>query len=636
MAQMIPDRLPDRASKGEGRVFDILKRLPDDCIVYYEPTIRNRYPDFIVIMPSVGVMVIEVKGWYVKEILHIDNQNIKIKRDDQPEPETQMHPARQVREYMFSLMDTCKNSRFGSPLLRKSGEYEGKFCFPFNSMVVLSNAERHDLLHSPLGDITQFFGKNTITRDELMELYDKDWNESQWAGWLKSLVSMTWNTCMTPEQIDALRAIIHPEAVLTPPNYVSSSSDCPTLKVLDLAQEREARRIGAGHRLLWGVAGSGKTVMLIGRAKMLAQENPNAQILVTCFNIVLAAYLESVFADYPNITAMHFHRIARTRWEVKQEKDETPEMFGEKILKKIETESNPALAKYDMILVDEAQDFDPSWFKCILELLADRYDGDLVIVGDGLQGIYKTRKVSWKSIGIRAQGRTKYFEVNYRNSKEIIQLASSFSSFSKPSEADNDSGVEDVVLNAEKSTRAAGLKPLLLEGQKSSEIISEFVNIVSDLLKGTFRGKALDAPLHPGEIAVLYPARTSALYSAVPDLVSALGTITEVNWLNEQGWKSKVKISSPDLKISTIHSAKGLQYKAVLLFGTEVLPIRSNSEDAMTEAEKLLYVAMTRAESILVIGYTASTIFVERLKKLAQSGFCDTSVIEQTQTPSNS
>jgi hypothetical protein len=58
MAQMIPDRLPDKASRGEGRVFSILKNLPDDCIVYYEPVIRNRYPDFIVIIPSVGVLVI--------------------------------------------------------------------------------------------------------------------------------------------------------------------------------------------------------------------------------------------------------------------------------------------------------------------------------------------------------------------------------------------------------------------------------------------------------------------------------------------------------------------------------------------------------------------------------------------------
>ena len=52
MAEMVPDRLPSRASKGEERVFEILKRLPDDFIVYYEPIIESRYPDFIIIAPT--------------------------------------------------------------------------------------------------------------------------------------------------------------------------------------------------------------------------------------------------------------------------------------------------------------------------------------------------------------------------------------------------------------------------------------------------------------------------------------------------------------------------------------------------------------------------------------------------------
>ena len=35
MAEMIPDQLPHRASKGEERLFNILKRLPDN------PVFRN-------------------------------------------------------------------------------------------------------------------------------------------------------------------------------------------------------------------------------------------------------------------------------------------------------------------------------------------------------------------------------------------------------------------------------------------------------------------------------------------------------------------------------------------------------------------------------------------------------------------
>jgi hypothetical protein len=64
VAQTIPEKLPSKSSQGEQRLFAVLKRLPDDAVVYYEPIIDNRHPDFVVILPTLGVLLIEVKGWY--------------------------------------------------------------------------------------------------------------------------------------------------------------------------------------------------------------------------------------------------------------------------------------------------------------------------------------------------------------------------------------------------------------------------------------------------------------------------------------------------------------------------------------------------------------------------------------------
>ena len=77
---------------------------------------------------------------------------------------------------------------------------------------------------------------------------------------------------LTPAQIDIFRSVIHPEVVIR-----ASETD---LAVLDLRQERNARALGDGHRIVYGVAGSGKTVLLIARAKLLA-EDPEKRIL-TC------------------------------------------------------------------------------------------------------------------------------------------------------------------------------------------------------------------------------------------------------------------------------------------------------------------------------------------------------------------
>ena len=97
MAEFIPDRLPARASRGEERTFSLLKKLPDDYLVYYEPYIDNRYPDFIVIAPDFGVIVIEVKGWHLDDIVRGNHLEITI--NDNNRERQEIHPLEQARGY---------------------------------------------------------------------------------------------------------------------------------------------------------------------------------------------------------------------------------------------------------------------------------------------------------------------------------------------------------------------------------------------------------------------------------------------------------------------------------------------------------------------------------------------------------
>jgi Nuclease-related domain len=113
MAEMIPDKLPARASTGEKKLFSVLQKLPDYCVVYYEPIIEDRYPDFIVICPDMGLLVIEVKGWYPKDLLGGDSNSVRVKESHGEV--VRDHPVRQARKYMLSLInvniitmeDTC-------------------------------------------------------------------------------------------------------------------------------------------------------------------------------------------------------------------------------------------------------------------------------------------------------------------------------------------------------------------------------------------------------------------------------------------------------------------------------------------------------------------------------------------------
>ena len=61
------------------------------------------------------------------------------------------------------------------------------------------------------------------------------------------------------------------------------------VKVMDMEQEKLTRNLGEGHRIIHGVAGSGKTLILAYRAMYLDKLGLAKPILVLCFNKTLAA-----------------------------------------------------------------------------------------------------------------------------------------------------------------------------------------------------------------------------------------------------------------------------------------------------------------------------------------------------------
>jgi superfamily I DNA/RNA helicase len=66
------------------------------------------------------------------------------------------------------------------------------------------------------------------------------------------------------------------------------------------------------------------------------------------------------------------------------------------------------------------------------------------------------------------------------------------------------------------------------------------------------------------------------------------------------------------VKILPVHSARGMQFRIVLLLWTDLLPLPFKSrEDGIDRS--LLYVAMTRAEDMLVILHSGNSSYVEEL-----------------------
>lgn len=404
------------------------KYLPDDCLVYYEPIVARKFPDFIVISPRIGILIIEVKGWYPKHIVGGDLNDINLQIKNQPE--TSKHPMRQAREYMYSLMDEARSILNAPTLLNNNkGEHEGKFLFPFGNMVVLNNIEKEQLHKHENGDLTILFpDSKTIYKDQLNELglLMPEALELK----LKSFFYPWWKfRVLEDTQINLIRAIIHPEikiAIKKSPvkEPIINEQKINDLKVLDRAQEQMAHNLGDGHRLIRGVAGSGKTIVLIARAKLLSQREDNPAILVLCYNVSLSSYLKSILANHANIIVLNFDGWAKqlgcTR-HFNNGKSESNESLGERLLLRLKNGCEDS-EKYKAILVDEAQDFAPSWFKCVLEALTDQENDDLLIVGDDNQDVFgRGRFPTWKSLGINVVGKSKKLEINYRSTKKNIR-----------------------------------------------------------------------------------------------------------------------------------------------------------------------------------------------------------------------
>ena len=211
------------------------------------------------------------------------------------------NPYRQVREYMFGAMDLLTKE----PLLRHGqGPYQGRLCFPCGCGVVFTNITRGQLDQAGLGEL--FPPGKALCRDELDAIQHSK-NEAGFIRRLKQLVLTDFPfDPLTDDQHTTIRGVIHKEVVVirpVRPTSVPSLSQLPAdarvLDVLDRKQEQIARFIGEGHRIVAGVAGSGKTVLLLARAKLLAMRDPQKAILVLCYNSSLAAYLKAQIGTDP-------------------------------------------------------------------------------------------------------------------------------------------------------------------------------------------------------------------------------------------------------------------------------------------------------------------------------------------------
>ncbi|MCG2594582.1 NERD domain-containing protein [Ramlibacter sp. XY19] len=584
-------------TSGERRLAERLEqKLDHDYLIWYDVPVgpMRTHPDFVVIHPQRGILILETKDWKLETIVKASRQAWDIAPDGQHK--VVKNPLEQARHGAIQVVRALEQD---VQLIQQDGPHKGKLAFPWGHGVVFTNITRKQFTDAGLHQAID--PHYAICKDEMLESAEVE--EFQQRLW--QMFPHSFGSAMSPTQLERVRWIMFPEVRIPSQSGLfteDGQDDLPDMmRVMDLQQEQLARSLGDGHRVIHGVAGSGKTMILGYRAEHLAKCPSTKPILVLCYNKPLSQKLEATFAAKGLAERVHvrnFHKWCRD--QLVDHKQPVPEGFGDKVMKAIVDNVISGVAKsqipsgqYQAVLIDEGHDFHPEWLKLATQMV-DPETNSVLVLYDSAQDIYgksKDRGFSFKSVGIQAAGRTTILRINYRNTRQILQTASVVAAkFLSPQEQDDD-GVPVV---KPLSCGRDGQQPLII---RLSSVAAEPSKIAEVLASAHEDG-------HPwGDMAVL--CRKTTQLAEIGQALKARKLPHQVR-TKSGGYDPR----ADSIKVMTMHGSKGLEFPVVALCGVGQMP--GAGEDEKEEA-RLFYVAATRAMQKLAIAACDTGKLIEEI-----------------------
>lgn len=252
------------------------------------------------------------------------------------------------------------------------------------------------------------------------------------------------------------------------------------------------------------------------------------------------------------------------------------------------------------VVIDEAQDVSVAQLR-FLAALGDDRPNSLFFAGDLGQRIFQ-QPFSWKALGVDIRGRSRTLRVNYRTSHQIRRQADRLLG---PEIADVDGNTED--RSGTVSVFNGPAPAILVLGTPAEE---------GDLVQA-WLSERIGEGLLPHEIGVF--VRSAVELGRARAAVEAAGLEPKV--LDEN-----VETSIGRVSVSTMHLAKGLEFRAVVVMACddEIIPLQERIEMVTDDADleevynterHLLYVACTRArDHLLVTGVSPASEFLDDLR----------------------
>jgi len=618
MAAIIPNISTLRTlTSGERRFGRRLEALlEDDYTVWYDIPVgrQRRYPDFIILHPGRGLLFIEVKDWKLDTIKAMRSDRVTLRTHSGENMVS--NPLEQARQYAYATVNMLKRD---PQLVQSEDRYKGGLCLPYGYGVVFTNITRQQWDKAvPEHEQERLMpAHRLICQDEMTKSVDAEaFQERLWG-----MFEYTFGDKLSLPQIDRIRWHLFPEVRIGLPqkdlfgdDQQTAAEACPTpisqayvpeiVRVMDIQQEQLAKSMGGGHRVIHGVAGSGKTLILGYRCLHLAQATIKP-ILVLCFNITLAARLRHFIAEKgieDKVQVYHFHEwcaLQLKTYNVDTLAGDTPlwERQVESVIAGVAQSQIPR-AQYGALMIDEGHDFERDWLKLVTQMIDPETDS-LLLLYDDAQAIYSRQQLKFplSSAGIQARGRTTILKLNYRNTREILTFAYDFArDYLEAQDTDED----HVLLIRPEVAGTTGPAPAYRQFGNPQE---EANYIARCIKKWQQQGRELNS------MAVIYAKHWQAQY--VQNAMRAAGVPS--TWLKTSSYKKAYDPSAEKVTLLTRQSSKGLEFDTVILMGLGAL---DDSDEQLPLETRLLYVGMTRAQRQLLVTSSGENTFTEKLRDL--------------------
>ncbi len=307
---------------GEKLLNKLLRDLPrKQFFHHYEPQLNtpdghSSKPDFVVVAALLGIVVIEVKDWV--KLSGGDQQLIHTVRSNGSHMSHE-NPVVTAQRYAYDL-----NRRF-EQRVELWEQYKGRkrLKFPWQMMVVLPRISQRI--------IEQFEKKGVWPRGTVI---GKEFLRSA-ETLQQSITNLPWKFTLDQplslDMLDIVREVLNPSLVvendnglpvgtltqlqhglINEPLHSAHPQQLTLFEYEPLSEETHDIPGSASVRLVRGVAGSGKTLVLIRRAQHLVTQYPQARLLVMSFNVELARDLKArLRLPDEQVTVASFHRVCR-------------------------------------------------------------------------------------------------------------------------------------------------------------------------------------------------------------------------------------------------------------------------------------------------------------------------------------